>query len=369
MCGCTPTTCAAQDKNCGTIPDGCGGSLNCGSCTSPDICGGTTPNVCGPAPCTPTTCAAQGKNCGSMSDGCTGTLNCGTCSTPNSCGGGGTPNVCGCTPTTCAAQGKNCGTIADGCGGSLSCGTCSTPNTLRRRRFAERVRLYGGACCTSSANADGDCITDCNEDNDGDPWTDKNIFNGMRVRRANQCNFLLLLFCSINDSISKANNCMSGETLLEEKNQCAGWDWSNPPDDICNAGYGFTPAWSGCDSTWQADWQGFINLTQAGQHCFRITGSNNEGCASLFFNNSNPPAQNDGSTRCYNVAAGVYPIRWHYTMDDGSSSSMHVMYCSGGGATCTPSVVLPARMLRHDESVSELGPALMRSGPRPSSGW
>src|SRR5262249_24284838 len=32
---CTPTTCAAQGKNCGTISNGCGGSLTCGSCTSP----------------------------------------------------------------------------------------------------------------------------------------------------------------------------------------------------------------------------------------------------------------------------------------------------------------------------------------------
>src|SRR5215213_7497944 len=33
--GCTPTTCAAQGKNCGTISDGCGTQLRCG----PDSCG------------------------------------------------------------------------------------------------------------------------------------------------------------------------------------------------------------------------------------------------------------------------------------------------------------------------------------------
>ncbi len=46
--------------------------------------------------CTPTTCSAQGKNCGSISDGCGGTLNCGSCTSPNTC----TNNVCGCTPST-----------------------------------------------------------------------------------------------------------------------------------------------------------------------------------------------------------------------------------------------------------------------------
>ncbi|HVJ19860.1 MAG TPA: carbohydrate-binding protein, partial [Polyangiaceae bacterium] len=46
--GCTPTTCTAQGKNCDTIPDGCGGTLSCGSCTAPATCGGGgTANVCG----------------------------------------------------------------------------------------------------------------------------------------------------------------------------------------------------------------------------------------------------------------------------------------------------------------------------------
>jgi len=45
------TTCAAQGKNCGTIPDGCGGTLSCGACTAPQTCGGGgVANVCGGAP-------------------------------------------------------------------------------------------------------------------------------------------------------------------------------------------------------------------------------------------------------------------------------------------------------------------------------
>jgi hypothetical protein len=76
--------------------------------------------------CTPTTCAAAGKNCGTIPDGCGGTLTCGACTGFQTCGGGGTPNVCGCTPTTCAAQGVSCGTINDGCGGTLNCGSCSS---------------------------------------------------------------------------------------------------------------------------------------------------------------------------------------------------------------------------------------------------
>lgn len=48
--------------------------------------------------CTPTTCAAQGKSCGTISDSCNGTLSCGTCSGSDTCGGGGNANVCGHVP-------------------------------------------------------------------------------------------------------------------------------------------------------------------------------------------------------------------------------------------------------------------------------
>ena len=52
---CTPTTCAAVGANCGMIADGCGGTLNCGTCTLPQTCGGGTPNVCGSTTTTTTT--------------------------------------------------------------------------------------------------------------------------------------------------------------------------------------------------------------------------------------------------------------------------------------------------------------------------
>ncbi len=48
-----------------------------------------------PPACAPITCGAQGLDCGPAGDGCGGTLNCGTCTAPKSCGGGGTQGVCG----------------------------------------------------------------------------------------------------------------------------------------------------------------------------------------------------------------------------------------------------------------------------------
>ncbi len=142
VCGvprCRPTTCEAVGAECGRIGDGCGGALECGTCATGQTCGGGgTANVCGvapPPPCQPTTCEALGATCGRMGDGCGGTLECGTCPTGQTCGGGGTANVCGapppppCQPTTCAAAGASCGPLPDGCGRTLECGTCPTGQT------------------------------------------------------------------------------------------------------------------------------------------------------------------------------------------------------------------------------------------------
>jgi hypothetical protein len=145
---CTPRSCAQLGANCGIQPDGCGNTVNCGTCTPPQTCGGGgNPLQCG-TPCTPRTCTQLGANCGTQGDGCGGTLNCGTCPTGQTCGGGGTPNVCGggmCQPTTCSALGYACGTWGNGCGGTLPCGTCPMGQTCGGGGVAGQC---GGAMCT-----------------------------------------------------------------------------------------------------------------------------------------------------------------------------------------------------------------------------
>ena len=123
---CPAKSCAQLGYNCGPAGDGCGGQLNCGTCTSPQTCGGGgQPGICGGG-CATRSCAAQGFTCGPAGDGCGGQLNCGTCPAGQVCGGGG-PGICGsggCIPTTCAAQGFNCGPAGNGCGGQVDCGVC-----------------------------------------------------------------------------------------------------------------------------------------------------------------------------------------------------------------------------------------------------
>lgn len=188
VCGCIPTTCAALGKNCGTVPDGCGGTLSCGSCMNGETCGGTgTANVCGVGTCTPTTCDAQGNNCGTISDGCGSILDCGMCTSPETCGGTGTVNVCGCTPTSCAAQNKNCGTISDGCGNTLDCGMCTSPQSCGGGAIANVC-----GCTPTSCAAQGiECGT---------------IPNG--------CGSTLnCASCSAGETCSSANTCVCGPSV------------------------------------------------------------------------------------------------------------------------------------------------------------
>jgi hypothetical protein len=130
---CTPTTCAAQNIHCGPAGNGCGGLLDCGSCTSPQTCGGGgQPSVCGAPTCTPKTCGQQAIQCGPAGDGCGNLLQCGTCPAGQTCGGGGMSGVCGsgtCTSKTCAQQAIQCGPAGDGCGNLLQCGPCPAGQT------------------------------------------------------------------------------------------------------------------------------------------------------------------------------------------------------------------------------------------------
>lgn len=69
------------------------------------------------SPCHPTSCAALGANCGTMSDGCGGVLDCGSCAANQTCGGGGVPHVCGGSGGSGGAGGS--GGSGGGSGGEL----------------------------------------------------------------------------------------------------------------------------------------------------------------------------------------------------------------------------------------------------------
>lgn len=139
--------CDEAGANCGSIDvrDNCGDerTIECGTCTSPETCGGSgTDNVCGcEGSDDAALCSAEGAECGTIDvvdPACGGerAVICGTCTSPETCGGGGTDNVCGCVETeaeVCARIGSNCGDVevTDRCGQArtVNCGTCTDPES------------------------------------------------------------------------------------------------------------------------------------------------------------------------------------------------------------------------------------------------
>jgi hypothetical protein len=147
-CQCVPKTCAQQGAQCGTVSDGCNGTLVCGNCASNQIC---QSNHC---QCVPKTCAQLGAQCGTVSDGCNGTLVCGNCASNQIC----QSNHCQCVPKTCAQLGAQCGTVSDGCNGTLVCGSCA-PSQVCEANHCQCVPLtcadMGNQCGVWSNNCGG----------------------------------------------------------------------------------------------------------------------------------------------------------------------------------------------------------------------
>lgn len=133
--GCQPATCDELDAECGPVPDGCGGVLECGGCTDGEYCGIVEHNRCtNPnSLCVPIDrdVACADKACGKESDGCQGVYECGSCGDGEACGVA-KPFQCdalptlgtdggvqfSCVPLTAeqACAGKECGVVFDGCG-------------------------------------------------------------------------------------------------------------------------------------------------------------------------------------------------------------------------------------------------------------
>jgi N-acetylmuramoyl-L-alanine amidase-like protein len=155
---CIPRICEDLEKDCGSWPDGCFGTVDCGGCPGEqtcdakgtcieecvpdcagrccgsDECGGVCPDLCADTGqvcdedscecagvCTPQTCESLGKECGAWPDGCSGTLDCGGCPGTQICDVNG---ACyeECVPN---CSGSCCGD--DGCGGTCP-DTCADPN-------------------------------------------------------------------------------------------------------------------------------------------------------------------------------------------------------------------------------------------------
>ena len=107
--------------------------------------------------------------CGSLPDGCEGSVECGGCPQGSVCGANGQNFVCGCEEVTCAtarADGAECGTIPARCGGPdamIDCGRClggricSDTNRCVCPAGATCDDGCGGSCVGEEVCVDGQC--------------------------------------------------------------------------------------------------------------------------------------------------------------------------------------------------------------------
>lgn len=75
---CTRATCSSLNAYCGFPPDGCGGTLSCGTCDEGQICDDS--NACVDGECPAFSCETEGAECGRLLDNCNSTeIDCGEC--------------------------------------------------------------------------------------------------------------------------------------------------------------------------------------------------------------------------------------------------------------------------------------------------
>ncbi len=118
--------------------------------------------------CHPRDCSDIGAECGMAADGCGGTIDCGDCPSPQVCGGDRSqPNQCAlpCSPLSCDDHDAQCGEVDDGCGSTIDCGDCSRGRCIdlrcQCRGFGESCESNSECCsnqCVIGSDGDGVCI-------------------------------------------------------------------------------------------------------------------------------------------------------------------------------------------------------------------
>jgi hypothetical protein len=112
--------------------------------------------------CESTTCVSAGANCGTISDGCGGTISCGDCAPPFQCGAGGAQNQCACPPEDCLGDRvldpSSCTCVCPAnlieCGDRCVSASCGADRILDRQSCS--------CVCAAGTQACGDtCVAPC----------------------------------------------------------------------------------------------------------------------------------------------------------------------------------------------------------------
>ena len=176
---CAPSSCdeviaqfasVGVNVECGALPDGCEGVVECPPCGDGDICGANDQMfMCG---CEPNTCGSVGAECGTIEAGCglDGEIGCGEClgdlecennrcvcpegrDCDAPCGGCGPGEVCvegecceqlfPCAENQCSPPGG----LADGCGGFVECAPCAGTEECQLEPASDRFVCVDDCTC------------------------------------------------------------------------------------------------------------------------------------------------------------------------------------------------------------------------------
>lgn len=134
----------------------------------------------------------------------------------------------------------------------------------------------------------------------------------------------------------------------------SGWSWPMPTSsNLCDPTYGFSPRWSQCPANRTVSAAGFLQVKDAGLHCFKVKGTEPSTCASLFVNANADAAVSGESTTCYTLPTGRVAVQWTRVAAPGVLGSQSIDYCYGGDAPCEPTSPIPTDLLRPDDCTSQ----------------
>lgn len=158
------------DVECGQLPDGCGGIVECPPCDDGEVCGANGQSfLCG---CEQATCNGERAECGELAVGCglDATVDCGECLGQLRC----EDNRCVCpegedcdAPCGGCAEGETCvegqcctplfpcadsecsppGGLPDGCGGFVQCAPCADGSTCEPTQTTHRFECVDDCTC------------------------------------------------------------------------------------------------------------------------------------------------------------------------------------------------------------------------------
>ncbi len=266
---CIPVTECLPGFECGEQNDGCGDTIDCGTCSGEDTC---EANVCVPPACIPATECTIGFECGTDDNGCDGTIDCGTCSGQDTC----VDNICidSCTPKTQCSAEYECGTEDDGCGSTIDCGTCtaecgSTASCVENICEKELPNGHNdycaayGPCTEGEGDCDGD--SECESGLTCVPDVGTNYGWPSNVDVCQQRPYPGDNYCRDNGPCSEGEGDCDGDSECESGLICApdvganyGWpsnvDVCEPelnciPATECTAGFNCGEESDGCDGT------------------------------------------------------------------------------------------------------------------------